>query len=229
MKELNLSELRYVLFDWDNTLAASRTVLVTTINEILKKYGLPSWDISSQKRDKDLSFRDNFPNIFGPQNAAAAYEEYADLYIKMVPQLISSFPMVKETLSLFQSCNIPIIVMSNKDRRLLDFELPLLYNPNIFTRVVAGHEAPRDKPYPEHVFYSLRNFLTPEEISPQKVWVVGDSYQDSTCALAANAQAIRIGTPIWKDSAKKDAEVIYFDDFTQFYNTLKNNMKLVKI
>ena len=73
MEKLNLTELQYVLFDWDNTLAESRTALVATVNQVLSEYGLPSWEVSSRKRDRNLSFRDNFPNIFGPEKAAEAF------------------------------------------------------------------------------------------------------------------------------------------------------------
>ena len=46
---LNVSELQYVIFDWDNTLAESRNTLVLAVNRVLDEYGLPDW---TQVRDK---------------------------------------------------------------------------------------------------------------------------------------------------------------------------------
>lgn len=224
MEKLNLAELQYVLFDWDNTLAESRTALVATVNQVLSEYGLPSWEVSSRKRDRNLSFRDNFPNIFGPEKAAEAYRRYAELYLQNVPSMISTFPGVKETLSFFHDRGIPMIIMTNKDRRLLEFELPLLFVPELFARIVAGHEAPRDKPYPDHAFYSLRGLLKPEDFSPRKVWIVGDSSQDSSCALAAHALGVRIGRPIWNDEDDLAPGIIRFDDFREFLKSLKNSI-----
>ena len=75
---LNLQKVEYILFDWDNTLAESRTCLVATVNEILKKYNLPDWEQQKEKRNPNLSFRDNFPNVFGEINAKQAYLEYTE-------------------------------------------------------------------------------------------------------------------------------------------------------
>ena len=65
MQQLNISKLKYVLFDWDNTLAESRTSLVYAVDKVLANYGLPCWEVSKEKRNRNLSFKDNFPLIFG--------------------------------------------------------------------------------------------------------------------------------------------------------------------
>lgn len=62
---LDLSKLEYVIFDWDNTLAESRSTLVLSVNRVLKEYGLPDWEAVKSRRNPDLSFRDNFPLVFG--------------------------------------------------------------------------------------------------------------------------------------------------------------------
>ena len=59
--KLSLAKLKAVLFDWDNTLAESRTPLVYAVNKVLEEYGLPDWNVVKQRRDNNLSFRDNFP------------------------------------------------------------------------------------------------------------------------------------------------------------------------
>ena len=71
-KSLSINELQTAAFDWDNTLAYSREALVFAINKILPQYNLPQWDEVKQKRNRRLSFRDNFPLIFG-DNAEEAY------------------------------------------------------------------------------------------------------------------------------------------------------------
>lgn len=220
---LDISQLRYVLFDWDNTLAETRTALVTTINEVLEEYQMPCWDEVKKRRDENLSFRDNFPNIFGPC-AEMAYNRYRELYKSQIKSLISTFPCIQETLEFFHRRQIPMIIMTNKDRLLLDLELPLLFDPSIFAKIIAGHEAPCDKPYPQHVYYSLQDYLKPEEITPSKVWVIGDSPQDSNCAIAANALPIRIGQPIWGEDHKMDDRIVYFENFCNLLESLSSSI-----
>lgn len=218
--DLDISQLKYVLFDWDNTLAESRTALVTVVNQVLNEYHLPAWEVMAAKRDRNLSFRDNFPNIFGADKAKEAYCRYAELYAAQVSGLITTFPCVKETLEYFQIRDKKIMIMSNKDRRLLELELPMILKPEYFTRIVCGHEAKRDKPYPEHAFYTLEGYLEPKEINRNNVWIVGDSKQDSDCARSAGALPIRIGQPVWLDDCSREDGVVYYNDFADFFEHL---------
>lgn len=219
--ELKTAQLQYVIFDWDNTLAESRTTLVLAVNQVLREYNLPDWEQVKNRRDPNLSFRDNFPRIFGSEQGAAAYERYVEIYEKEVRHHISTFPGVYEILDYFYLRQIPMMIMSNKDRRLMDIELPLLFDPGLFFRVVCGHEAPRDKPYPDQIFYTLKGLLTPEEITPNKVWMIGDSPMDSDSAEAANAMPIRVGQAIWGDEGSPDKNIVYFNNFEAFNRQLR--------
>ena len=218
---LDISKLKFAIFDWDNTLADSRPHIIETINKILPEYNLPVWDIVKRRRDPGLSFRDNFVHIFGPDLAAEAYERYAELYKTANDFSLMTFPGVNEVINNLYEYKVKLFVMTNKDRRLFDLEMPQLFDPRLFVRTVAGHEAPRDKPSPEQVYFLLRGLLRPEEITPENVWIIGDSAQDSSCALAAGAQAIRIGSPIWDDDAAIDDRIVWFRDFLDFAAALK--------
>ncbi len=220
---MDISGLKYVIFDWDNTLAESRSTLVLVVNQVLKEYGLPDWEQVKSLRDPNLSFRDNFPRIFGEDKALQAYERYAAIYPSVVASQIKTFPYVHEVLNYFKAQGIPILIMSNKDRRLLELELPMLFDKALFSRIVCGHEAPRDKPAPDQIYYTLQGLLKPEEITPQSVWMIGDSPIDSTAAKLANAKAIRIGRPIWGDDENQDKRIEYFDDFASFYQAMKKD------
>ncbi len=219
---LNVSELQYVIFDWDNTLAESRNTLVLAVNRVLDEYGLPDWTQVRDKRDPNLSFMDNFPRIFGEENAAEAYERYVEIYSSVVRGKISTFPGVHKVLEFFNKRGIPMMVMSNKDRRLMNIELPLLFDPSLFFRVVCGHEAVRDKPFPDQIYHTLKGLLKPEEITSQKVWMIGDSPMDSDSAQAANALPIRIGRSIWGDEGEPDTKIVYFNSFEEFYRVLNS-------
>ena len=218
-KPLPLGKVRFVVFDWDNTLAQSRPVLLYAIRQVLAEKELPCWEEVCKKRDNSLSFRDNFPNFFGVR-AEEIYARYAEVYLQNVAGMISTFDGVREVLDYLLSRQVKLMIMSNKDRRLLDYELPLLFEPKMFEKVVCGHEAKHDKPYPEHLYYVLDGYLAPQEISPELVWMVGDSPQDSDCARAAHALPVRIGEDIWQTETLYPDEIRYFDDFMHFYAAL---------
>ena len=115
MEKLNLQELKAAVFDWDNTLAESRTALVFCVNKVLQEYHLPQWEEVKGKRDNKLSFRDNFPRIFGDK-AEEAYEKYTKIYLQNVGKMITAFPKTLEVLQLLKSQGVKLMVMSNKDR-----------------------------------------------------------------------------------------------------------------
>lgn len=217
-KSLSTKGLKIAAFDWDNTLAGSREALVYSINQVLPQYGLPDWEVVKNKRDRSLSFKDNFPLIFG-KDAEEAYAKYSSIYKKNVRRLIKLPKGTLDVLQFLKRKKVKIVIVSNKDRELFEFESPFLYNEKIFTRIVCGHEAQRDKPYPEQLEFATLGLV--DEITPQKVWMIGDSPMDSKCALAAGAKAIRIGRPIWGTADDEEsADIIYVDDFQQLYNLL---------
>ena len=221
MQQLNISKLKYVLFDWDNTLAESRTSLVYAVDKVLANYGLPCWEVSKEKRNRNLSFKDNFPLIFGDK-AKEAYEEYREIYKQIVVNKITTFDKVPEVIKFFLEHKVRLIIMTNKERCLLEYELPLLFEKNNFYKIVCGHEAPADKPDGQHALYALKGLLKPEEINRDNVWIIGDSPQDSSVALSIGALPIRINKSIWGDGIQeKDSRIIWVENFSKLLKLLK--------
>ena len=219
---LDKSKVKYVLFDWDGTLSDNGDIVISSVNQVLKEHGMKDWEQQKDKRNPKLSLWDNFANIFG-HNWQAAYARYVEIYKQHIPSMVRSFPNAEKVLKTLKEDGVELMIMTNKDPQLLEIELPLLYNPNLFSRITPGHEAPKDKPYPEHIFYTLRGLLTPQEINPQDVWMVGDSNQDSDCALAANVLPIRINTYLFDESYVHSSNIAWFKDFDELYNLLAKN------
>lgn len=215
----DLNQLKVVIFDWDNTLAETRTALIYAINRVLEEYHLPEWKEAKKLRDNNLSFRDNFPRIFG-EKATEAYTKYSEIYLQNVAGLISTFDCVLDVLTFLKKHNIIIALMSNKDRKLLEYELPLLFEVSLFDKIVCGHEAARDKPHQEQALHTLKDLIDEKEINRDTVWIVGDSPQDSTCACMVNALPIRIGSSIWGDEGDFDEKILAYDNFCEFYQNL---------
>ena len=217
---LDIAKLKYALFDWDNTLVESRSSLVAAVNQVLIKYGLPEWDKIKCRRNNNLSFKDNFPNIF-QDKADEAYELYRQIYLQIMPQKISSYPYVDKVLQYLSDNKVGLYIVSNKERRLLEKEKKLLFPYITFNKIVCGHEAKADKPSPEQIYYALADYIDAKDITPDTVWMIGDSPMDSQSAISANALPIRIGRSIWGDEGEQDNKILYFNDFKEFYQNLR--------
>ncbi len=220
-QNLNLQALKVAAFDWDNTLALDRAVLEDSIDEVLQANRMPKWQNIKTKRDKNLSFRDNFKVLFG-QQAEELYEAYKEVYKRKVVNEIKRPQFAAETLDFLRDKGVQIVLITNKDRALLDFELPLLYESSLFAKIVCGHEAPQDKPNKAQLLFGVSGLI--EDINTDNVWMIGDSPMDSLCALSAGAKAIRIGKPIWEDDMVSDnRDIVFFTDFAEFYKALREN------
>ena len=95
-----------------------------------------------------------------------------------------------------------------------------MFDVSLFDRIVCGHEAAHDKPCGDHARFALKGLVAESDIAPQSVWVVGDSVLDNMCAEAVGALPVRIvgGCPEVDRTGSPD--VIYFNDFEQFYRSL---------
>ena len=51
VSELDVSKVKFVLFDWDNTLAESKTPLLFAIRQVIAEKNLPSWEALQSVRD----------------------------------------------------------------------------------------------------------------------------------------------------------------------------------
>lgn len=216
---LDISKLKYAVFDWDNTLVESRSSLTTAIDETLAFYKMPCWEKVKYLRDTNLSFKDNFPLIFGAL-AEEAYEHYREVYLKIMPMKIRVFPTVEKLLNFMSSRGILLYIVSNKERCLLEKEKELLLPLIHFRKIVCGHEASEDKPSPQQIYHALAGDIKPENMTPEQVWVIGDSPMDSQAAQRAHALPIRIGRSIWGDEGTQESGTVYFNDFNDFYQNL---------
>ena len=217
--KLRTDKLQVVIFDWDGTLAQSDQPRVQAINHVLRKHHLPDWENVKQLRDENISFMDNFPNIFGT-DSDEAYSEFCQLYLQTVKNGILGYPMAKEVIKLLRCRNVKIAIMTNKDRHLLEAELPHLFPVAYFDRIVCGHEAPRDKPCAEHALYTLSGLIDVDSISPDTVWIIGDSKLDNLCAEAINALPIRINTVANREEQSSCRHMVCFEDFENLYKAI---------
>lgn len=212
---INLPKPQAIIFDWDNTLAENRNVVVSAMNKTLEKYGKENWEITKKKyRDPNKSLKENFENFFG-ENEKKAYQDYLIFYIEfkdMLKPVKNSQNFLKMLAKKYQ--DIKLIIVSNKERSLLLMEIEALFKDINFYKIMGNGDSKKNKPDPSPVFKALKNSKT--EINPENVWIIGDSKQDIDCAYNSNCQPILIGEG-------KLAEKEYFEEKT------KANPKMIQI
>lgn len=185
-----LKKPKAIIWDWDNTLAENRDVVVGAMNIVLTKYGKEEWEITKKKyRDPNKSLKENFVNFFG-QEEKEAYEFYLQNYIKF-NGLIKSAKNSLKLLKLINTTDVKSVIISNKEKSLLLMEIETLFKDIDFFKIMGNGDSEKNKPDASPIIKSLED--TGIEINPENVWLVGDSKLDVDCAYNSNIQPILVG------------------------------------
>lgn len=217
---------KIIAFDWDNTLALNREVVVNAMNKVLSKYGKAEWDIiKKEKRDKNRSLKENFINFFGLEFEKQAYNDYLNFYNEF-NYLLQAPENAKEMLYMLNKKNIYIIIVSNKERKLLLDEIKVLYNDIEFYKIMANGDSEKNKPDASPIFKALEDLNI--EINYHNVWLIGDSNQDIDCAYNANIQPILYGkgklaeTEYFEEKKKATPPMVQILNFKEIIEFFKN-------
>lgn len=205
---------KLIIFDWDDTLVNTREAIVSAMNHVLSLYNLPEWEIiKKDKRDTKKSLKENFVNFFGEKNEKEAYEKYLNYYMKNSYKLIRPTDYSGNFLKLCNEKNINIAIISNKDKRLLNIEINNCFKNIKFYKVLGKGETHKNKPNPDPVFELMKGFDF--DLNEKNVWFVGDTKQDTDCALSSNCKPILIckGKFMENDYLEKNKNIVVLDSF----------------
>lgn len=206
-----------VAFDWDGTLADTRKAVVEALEYVLDQYGKADWDTTKKKyRDSTKSLKENFPNFFGEQ-AWEAYEMYLKYYNDKAYIHVTPASGAKELLKMLESEGIKLCIVSNKEKSLILSEVKHCFPDIKFHKILGNGDAPKNKPAPDPIFIAFNDI----NITPQTVWMVGDTKQDTECAFAAGCLPILIGSgKLMEDDYLKNNPILNFQNFTDFKNNI---------
>ena len=121
------------------------------------------------------------------------------------------------------NAGVGIYVICNKERALLTAEVRHFFPDIVFNAVLGNGDAPRNKPAPDPVFAALKN--ADFAINRETVWLVGDSKQDTDCALAAGVLPVVIGNGKFMGEGElaqyaAAGKVKCFSDFAALYRQM---------
>ena len=179
---------RTVLFDWDNTLVDTWSVIHRALNATLADLGRPTWSLAETQARVRRSAREAFPAWFGTDAERAAEIFYTRFERDHLDGLRPREGADAMLAALAQS-GYDLAVISNKRSDLLRREVAHLGWQHHFRRLVGAGDAPRDKPDPAAVTLALSN-APGDSDTPGPVWLVGDT--DIDLAWAVNAGCVPV-------------------------------------
>ena len=159
--------IKYVVFDWDGTLADTYPVISAAYNYTFDKLGLPRIPYDEIKSlTSTLPNKDTLGFIFKERKdtASKAYYEYITAHHAANLQ---AMPSAKEVLEFCRKQGLKTYLLTNKKTLYIKEEIAKLGFENLFDKVIAAGEYAEDKPHPiatHAVFDGKRGFITRGQI-----------------------------------------------------------------
>jgi len=129
---------RALLFDWDNTLVDTWTVIHHALNRTFAEMGHRPWTLDETRRRVRASARDSFPLIFGERAEEAAELFYRIFEADHLAKLRARAGAADLLAGLAARGDLYLAVVSNKRGHILRREAAHLGWDRFFSRLVVG-------------------------------------------------------------------------------------------
>lgn len=170
-KKIEKPEL--IIFDWDNTLVDAWYPIHFALQETLRRFNKPTWDINETKQRVHHSLRDSFPTHFAGHSLDEVTQVYRDAY-KALQHTITPLANANESLELLRNQGIAMAIVSNKHSIPLNHEITVLNWHPYFIKIIGSGDIAEDKPSAK----TVEAVLEVKKASPEKIWFVGDAITD---------------------------------------------------
>ena len=177
-----------LIFDFDGTLADTRSGILSTAQEVLRRMGYPPADEEALCATIGLPLRENFTRGAGlpEEEADRAVAIYREIFEAVGVPAITLFPGVKETLATLAGRGIPMAVATSRGQRSVERLMNRLgidvYIPP--ERCFGLETVARPKPAPDLVYVIMGKMGA----RPEETLVIGDTTFDIEMGKAAGCR-----------------------------------------
>ena len=166
---------KYLIFDFDGTIADTEAGIIGTVQATLAALGLPPADPAAVKASIGLPLSGSLRASGVPEEMLEAGDRaYHELFMKMAPAHIVLFPDMKETLSGLCDSGYVLAIATSRGRDSLGKLLESHGIRQYFSVLGTVECAPVPKPAPDTVLYVLDRLGA----SPEESAVIGDTAFD---------------------------------------------------
>ncbi len=186
---MTLAKPKRVFFDWDGTLVDSFGFLHAAHNYARKALGIHAFTLEDFAQHFGKPRETLYVKLYGDQREEAKkhFEEYVT---KHHVEHLKPLDGAEEVLQVIKHIGIPMGVITNKKRTLVEAEVKAFGWDHFFDVLVGAGDAANDKPSPDPLLLGLAK--AEGEVDHQDVWLVGDTENDTACSNEAGCKTILI-------------------------------------
>ena len=177
--------VKYVIFDFDGTLADSKKAFISSWNTLAEKYNYQEVKFEDIEPMKNLSLKErgkqlNFPMIKVPFVLPKLYK----IYRKMIHE-INLFDGIKDMLAAVDKKGYKSIIISSNSKENIELLLAANKIDSISSIICSSRIFGKDK--------LIRRFLRENRLNPSEVIYVGDEQRDIIACKKAGVKIIWVG------------------------------------
>ena len=213
--------MKLIIFDFDGTLADTRSYIVATMQQAMREMGRPVREEAACAATIGLPLKGCFQQLY-PGISDADAEECMKVYRRIFDQnktvlTIDLFPGVKETVLRLKEKGFLLSVASSRSTHTL---VELLTEEGLvqcFSLIIGANDVQNAKPHPEPVLKTLEAL----EVPASEALVVGDMPVDILMGSRAGARTcgVTYGNSTRPELLEAGADYI-IDSFTQLESLL---------
>jgi len=213
---------KFIIFDFDGTLADTNAGIVSTFEATFQQLSLPIPSKRDISATIGLTLKDGFIRLLGENTDLAdkAVSIYRELFPSIAFEIIDSFPNVTESLSLLHKEGIRMAVASSRSHMSLDYLAKKIGIYQFFEGIYACEDIVNPKPAPDMVnlIINKHNLVTDE------ILVVGDATFDLLMGLNAGCKVCGV---TWGNQSRQELASVgpdyLIDSITELSKIIKNS------
>lgn len=187
--------IKYLIFDFDGTIADTTEGILRTTEETLKRMGLPVCPDEQVKRCIGLPLKGHLAAALIPEGRLdEAVDLYHELFYEVAPKHISIFDGVKEALEECNRKGLQMGIATSRGENSLKLLLKEHGIDRYFTVLGTVNCVERPKPNPDLVLWVLDRFneVNGTAASPEETLVIGDTTFDLQMGSSAGCRTCAV-------------------------------------
>ncbi|NTU46012.1 HAD family hydrolase [Candidatus Roizmanbacteria bacterium] len=165
-----------LIFDFDGTLADTKTSILTTVKKTQEVMNLKSANETEIVKRIGLPLKTTFEELYGLTSTEldTAITLYRSMYDEVALKTVTLFPEVYKTLQVFHNKGIKLTVASSKGKQSLVKLLENLEVSEMISYIAGEQDVENKKPAPDLVFHILKTIKD----DSANTLVIGDTKYD---------------------------------------------------
>jgi pyrophosphatase PpaX len=200
MPEVPMRRIDTVIFDFDGTLMDTNEAILESWQHAARRLLGREFDSDELKATLGEPILRTVAYLFPDHDPDLVVKTYREFHYAHFEEMIEVFPGVMGMLEALRGEGYHLGLVTNRLRRTTEIGLRQYGMERYFEAVVTVGEAPRDKPAPEHIWYTLDLM----ERAPERAVLVGDSQNDIIGGHRAGLVSVRVGWAVATDDGYGD-------------------------